>query len=212
MNYLWKPSNKLVENSILKNFTKYIGLDFKNNFKKLWKWSVENPEIFWSKFWDFSKIIGVKGNIILEKNNIFNKSKFFPDSKLNYSENILRKRTSEVAINFLSEKGFEETISWKDLYEKVCRFSNYLKKANIKKGDRVAAYVPNKIESIIAFLACAKNGIIWSSCSPDFGVQGVVDRFKQIEPKILITSDYYFYNGKKIIILDKVKEILNKIP
>ena len=212
MNYLWKPSNKLVENSILKNFTKYIGLDFKNNFKKLWKWSVENPEIFWSKFWDFSKIIGTKGNIILEKNNIFNKSKFFPDSKLNYSENILKKRTSEVAINFLSEKGFEETISWKDLYEKVCRFSNYLKKTNIKKGDRVAAYVPNKIESIIAFLACAKNGIIWSSCSPDFGVQGVVDRFKQIEPKILITSDYYFYNGKKIIILDKVKEILNKIP
>ena len=212
MNYLWKPSNKLVENSILKNFTKYIGLDFKNNFKKLWKWSVENPEIFWSKFWDFSKIIGTKGNIILEKNNIFNKSKFFPDSKLNYSENILRKRTSEVAINFLSEKGFEETISWKDLFEKVCRFSNYLKKANIKKGDRVAAYVPNKIESIIAFLACAKNGIIWSSCSPDFGVQGVVDRFKQIEPKILITSDYYFYNGKRIIILDKVKEILNKIP
>ena len=212
MNYLWKPSNKLVENSILKNFTKYIGLDFKNNFKKLWKWSVENPEIFWSKFWDFSKIIGTKGNIILEKNNIFNKSKFFPDSKLNYSENILKKRTSEVAINFLSEKGFEETISWKDLFEKVCRFSNYLKKANIKKGDRVAAYVPNKIESIIAFLACAKNGIIWSSCSPDFGVQGVVDRFKQIEPKILITSDYYFYNGKKIIILDKVKEILNKIP
>ncbi|KPU82093.1 acetoacetyl-CoA synthetase [SAR11 cluster bacterium PRT-SC02] len=212
MNYLWKPSNKLVENSILKNFTKYIGLDFKNNFKKIWKWSVENPEIFWSKFWDFSKIIGTKGNIILEKNNIFNKSKFFPDSKLNYSENILKKRTSEVAINFLSEKGFEETISWKDLYEKVCRFSNYLKKANIQKGDRVAAYVPNKIESIIAFLACAKNGIIWSSCSPDFGVQGVVDRFKQIEPKILITSDYYFYNGKKIIILDKVKEILNKIP
>ncbi len=212
MNYLWKPSNKLVENSILKNFTKYIGLDFKNNFKKLWKWSVANPEIFWSKFWDFSKIIGTKGNIILEKNNIFNKSKFFPDSKLNYSENILKKRTSEVAINFLSEKGFEETISWKDLYEKVCRFSNYLKKANIKKGDRVAAYVPNKIESIIAFLACAKNGIIWSSCSPDFGVQGVVDRFKQIEPKILITSDYYFYNGKRIIILDKVKEILNKIP
>ena len=212
MNYLWKPSNKLVENSILKNFTKYIGLDFKNNFKKLWKWSVENPEIFWSKFWDFSKIIGTKGNIILEKNKIFNKSKFFPDSKLNYSENILKKRTSEVAINFLSEKGFEEIISWKDLYEKVCRFSNYLKKTNIKKGDRVAAYVPNKIESIIAFLACAKNGIIWSSCSPDFGVHGVVERFKQIEPKILITSDYYFYNGKKIIILDKVEEILNKIP
>ena len=82
---------------------------------------------------------------------------------------------------------------------------------SLKKGDRVAAYVPNKIENIICFLACAKNGIIWSSCSPDFGVQGVVDRFKQIEPKVLITSDYYFYNGKKINILKKVPEILKKI-
>ena len=80
----------------------------------------------------------------------------------------------------------------------------------MKKGDRVAAYVPNKIESVICFLACAKNGLIWSSCSPDFGIQGVVDRFKQIEPKILITCDYYFYNGKKIDILEKVKEIKKK--
>ena len=97
------------------------------------------------------------------------------------------------------------------MYEKVCKFSYYLKSLNLKKGDRVAAYVPNKIESVICFLACAKNGIIWSSCSPDFGVQGVVDRFKQIEPKILITCDYYFYNGKKIDILKKVNEILSKI-
>ena len=82
----------------------------------------------------------------------------------------------------------------------------------LKKGDRVAAYVPNKIETVISFLACAKNGIIWSSCSPDFGVQGVVDRFKQIEPKVFITSDYYFYNGKKINILDKVDEVLKQIP
>ena len=123
MNYLWKPSNKLVENSILKNFTKYIGLDFKNNFKKLWKWSVENPEIFWSKFWDFSKIIGTKGNIILEKNNIFNKSKFFPDSKLNYSENILKKRTSEVAINFYLKR-----VSKKQYLGKICmkKFADFL--------------------------------------------------------------------------------------
>ena len=90
--------------------------------------------------------------------------------------------------------------------QKVCKFSSYLKSLGLKKGDRVAAYVPNKIESVISFLACAKNGIIWSSCSPDFGAHGVVDRFKQIEPKILITSDYYFYNGKKINILEKVDE------
>ena len=117
-----------------------------------------------------------------------------------------------MAINFLSEKGFEENITWNDLYEKVCKFSSYLKKLNLQKGDRVAAYVPNKIESVVCFLACAKNGIIWSSCSPDFGVQGVVDRFKQIEPKVFITCDYYYYNGKKIDILDKVEEILKQIP
>ena len=212
MNYLWKPSTKLAERSKLNEFTKYIGKDFNYDFKNLWEWSVKNPEIFWSKFWDFSKIVGDKGSEVIRKDKNFNKTKFFPNSKINYSENLIKKRTKDTAINFLSEKGFEEKISWEDLYKKVCRFSAYLKKLNLKKGDRVAAYVPNKIESIICFLACAKNGFIWSSCSPDFGIQGVVDRFKQIEPKILITCDYYFYNGKRINILEKVKEINKKIP
>ena len=194
---LWQPSQKLKQDSILQDFCHFINFKPSSNFKELWQWSVKNPEEFWSKFWDYSKIIGDKGSEIIKKDKIFNKSKFFPDSKLNYAENILKKESNDIAINFLSEKGFEEHITWNNLYEKVCKFSNYLKKLSLKKGDRVAAYVPNKIESIISFLACAKNGIIWSSCSPDFGVQGVVDRFKQIEPKVLITSDYYFYNGKK---------------
>ena len=210
-NFLWKPDNQRIQNSILSDFSKYIELDSKNDFKKIWEWSVSNPEIFWSKFWDYSKIIGDKGKEIIRKDEIFNKTKFFPDSKINYSENILKKRNDEIAINFLSEKGFEENISWNLLYEKVCRFSYYLKSLNLKKGDCVAAYVPNKIESIISFLACAKNGIIWSSCSPDFGIHGVVDRFRQIKPKVLITSNYYFYNGKKINILEKTEDILNKI-
>ena len=209
---LWQPSQKLKQDSILQDFCNYINFKSPCNFKELWQWSVKNPEEFWSKFWDYSKIIGDKGSEIIQKDKIFNKSKFFPDSKLNYAENILKKKSNDIAINFLSEKGFEEHITWNNLYEKVCKFSNYLKKLSLKKGDRVAAYVPNKIETIISFLACAKNGIIWSSCSPDFGVQGVVDRFKQIEPKVLITSDYYFYNGKKINILDKVDEVIKQIP
>ena len=209
---LWQPSEKRVRESSLEEFIKFANLEPKKNFKELWEWSVTKPEIFWSKFWDYSKIIGNKGKEIIRKDQVFNKTKFFPDSKINYSENILKKRTEDIAINFLSEKGFEENITWSLLYEKVCKFSSYLKSLNLKKGDRVAAYVPNKIESIISFLACAKIGVIWSSCSPDFGIQGVVDRFKQIEPKILITSDYYFYNGKRINILDKVNSILNQIP
>ena len=209
---LWQPSKKLKQDSILQDFCNYINFKYSSNFKELWQWSVKNPEEFWSKFWDYSKIIGDKGSVIIQKDKDFKKSKFFPGSKLNYAENILKKKSNDIAINFLSEKGFEEYITWNNLYEKVCKFSNYLKKLSLKKGDRVAAYVPNKIETIISFLACAKNGIIWSSCSPDFGVQGVVDRFKQIEPKVLITSDYYFYSGKKINILDKVDEVIKQIP
>jgi len=209
---LWKPNSQKKEDSLLRDFSKFINLKTSNNFKDLWKWSVENPEIFWSKFWDYSKIIGNKGKETILKDKVFNKTKFFPDSKLNYSENILKKRSDLDAIGFLSESGYEENITWSDLYKKVCKLSAYLKTLGLKKEDRVAAYVPNKIESIISFLACAKNGIIWSSCSPDFGVQGVVDRFKQIEPKILITSDYYFYNGKKINILEKVNKVLEEIP
>ncbi len=210
--FLWEPSGERKEESLLEDFSKYISIKSNYNFKNLWKWSVDHPEEFWSKFWDYSKIIGDKGKEIIKYNKIFNKTKFFPDSKLNYAENILKKKTSEIAINFLSEKGFEEEITWEQLYVKVCKFSGFLKSIGLKKGDRVAAYVPNKIESIISFLACAKNGIIWSSCSPDFGTQGVVDRFKQIDPRILITSNHYFYNGKKINILEKVSDILKEIP
>ena len=211
-NFLWEPSSKKKEESLLEDFSKFVNFKSNYNFKTLWKWTVDHPEEFWSKFWDYSKIIGDKGKEIIKYNKIFNKTQFFSDSKLNYAENILKKKTSEVAISFLSEQGFEEEISWNHLYNKVCKFSNYLKSLGLKKGDRVAAYVPNKIESIISFLACAKNGIIWSSCSPDFGTQGVVDRFKQIEPSILITSDHYFYNGKKINILEKNEDILKQIP
>ena len=210
--FLWEPSDKRKKESLLEDFSKFINFKSNYNFKNLWKWSVDHPDEFWSKFWDYSKIIGDKGKEIIKYNKIFNKTNFFPDSKLNYTENILKKKSSEIAISFLSEKGFEEEISWEQLYSKVCKFSNYLKSIGLKKGDRVAAYVPNKIESIISFLACAKNGIIWSSCSPDFGTQGVVDRFKQIEPSILITSDHYFYNGKKINILEKIEDILKQIP
>ena len=210
--YLWQPTKKKIQESNLEDFVKFVNFKSNKKFKDFWKWSVSSPEVFWSKFWDYSKIIGNKGKEVIRKDKVFNKTKFFFDSKINYSENILKKKTDDIAINFLSETGLEEHITWKLLYEKVCKFSSYLKSINLKKGDRVAAYVPNKIESVIIFLACAKIGVIWSSCSPDFGKQGVVDRFKQIEPKVLITSDYYFYNSKRINILEKVDSILEQIP
>ncbi len=208
---IWSPPLEKKENSLLMEFSKYINYQPKS-FEDLWKWTVQNPKEFWSKFWDFSKIIGDKGREVILSDQVFYKSKFFPDSKINYSENILKKRSDNIAIDFLSESGYEENITWSQLYSKVCKLSAYFKKVNLSKGDRVVGYVPNKIEAIISFLACTKNGIIWSSCSPDFGVKGVVDRFYQIKPSMLITCNYYFYNGKKIDILCKVEEVLKQIP
>ena len=136
---LWEPTKLKKRDSLLEDFAKFINFKSEYNFKNLWKWTIENPEEFWSKFWDYSKIVGDKGKEIIKYNKIFNKTKFFPDSKLNYAENILKKKSSELAISFLSEKGFEEEISWEQLYNKVCKFSNYLKSMGLKKGDRAAA-------------------------------------------------------------------------
>ena len=212
---LWTPNEEIKKNSKLESFCKYLDkktlYKYNRNFKNLWKWSVNNSETFWTEVWNFTKIKGYKGKKIIKKNKVFFKNNFFPDSKLNYAENLLPKKNNEIAIKFLSENGTEKKITWKKLNDNVCKFSHYLKKLNLKEKDRVAAYVPNSIESVISFLATSKNGLIWSSCSPDFGVQGVVDRFKQIKPKILITSDCYFYNGKKIDILEKIPKILKKI-
>ncbi len=214
-NLLWKASKNLINQSVIKNFSQKIenkfNINFDETFSNFWKWSINNPENFWNEFWDYSNIIGEKKDLILEKNSTFYKNKFFPNSKINFTENLLVKDTDEIAIFSLKENGISNEISWKDLKTKVFKFSNYLK-SKIQKSDRVAAYVPNTIETVICFLASAKNGNIWSSCSPDFGIQGVVDRFKQIEPKIFITCDCYFYNGKKISILDRVPEILKQIP
>tara|TARA_A100001011_G_scaffold393930_1_gene485081 strand:- start:5211 stop:7175 length:1965 start_codon:yes stop_codon:yes gene_type:complete len=212
---LWSPDDLTRKKSKLESFCRVLDkkklLKYSPEFKNLWEWSVNKPELFWSEIWDFTKVKGIKGKKIIEKNKTFYKTLFFPNSKLNYAENQLSKNNEEIAIKFLSEKNIEKKITWKKLRENVCRFSHFLKELNLKKNDRIAAYVPNTIEAIIAFLATSKNGLIWSSCSPDFGEQGLIDRFFQIKPKVLITCEYYYYNGKKINILDKIPGILKKI-
>ncbi len=212
---LWSANEVSKNKSELNRFCKQLErkklIKYPVTFDNLWKWSVKNPEIFWSEVWDFTKIRGNKGKIIIKKNSVFYKNTFFPDSKLNYAENLLVRKDKTIALSFSSENGFVKKITWSELFENVCRFSDYLKKIKLKTGDRVAAYVPNSIETVLSFLAASKNGLVWSSCSPDFGAQGVIDRFLQIKPKILITCEYYFYNGRRIDILKKVPEILKKI-
>ena len=213
---LWHADEGRKENSNIRKFAEKISQKYKINFNDsfidLYNWSIKNPEDFWSEYWDYSNIIGSKGNEIITKDKSFYKNQFFKDSKINFAENLLIKNNDDTAICSLKENGLEENISWKKLRENVFKISYFLKELGLSKNDRIAGYVPNTIETVISFLSTAKNGYIWSSCSPDFGIQGVVDRFKQIEPKVLFTCDYYLYNGKKINIIDRVPQILKEIP
>ncbi|WP_440644110.1 acetoacetate--CoA ligase, partial [Candidatus Pelagibacter sp. HIMB123] len=153
-----------------------------------------------------------KSNKNFRKSKTFYKNLFLPGSRLNFGENLLSKNNNEKAVTFISENGFREERSWRQLNLNTSKISKFLKKINIKKGDRVAAYMPNTIETVEAFIATTSLGCIWSSCSPDFGSKGVIERFSQINPKVLFITDQYFYNGKKIDVLKRLPEILKLIP
>ena len=213
---LWQPSLIVKKNSNLFAFENYISkklkIKFNRNYKKLLNWSIKNSPEFWSRFWDFSKIKGIKSNKNFRKSKTFYKNLFLPGSRLNFGENLLSKNNNEKAVTFISENGFREERSWRQLNLNTNKISKFLKKINIKKGDRVAAYMPNTIETVEAFIATTSLGGIWSSCSPDFGSKGVIERFSQINPKVLFITDQYFYNGKKIDVLNRLPEILKLIP
>ncbi len=213
---LWQPSLFVKRSSNLSAFENYISkklkIKFNRNYKKLLNWSIKNSPEFWSRFWDFSKIKGIKSNKKFRKSKTFYKNLFLPGSRLNFGENLLSKNNNEKAVTFISENGFREERSWRQLNLNTNKISKFLKKINIKKGDRVVAYMPNTIETVEAFIATTSLGGIWSSCSPDFGSKGVIERFSQINPKVLFITDQYFYNGKKIDILKRLPEILKLIP
>ena len=191
---------------------KKFNVNTKNNFNKIWKWSIKNPEKFWRSIWDFTKVKGKLGSILFKKSKIFYKNKFFYDTKLNYAENLLKKNDEKPAIIFKSENGYKTVLSWKNLNSRVEKISSWMKSHGIKKGDRVAAYLPNITEAVVGYISTSVIGAIWSSCSPDFGTAGVIDRFSQIKPKLLFIGDKYFYNGKTINILERLPAIIKKIP
>jgi len=215
-NRLWKINKTklsrtniaLYSNFVKKNYNK----NYKNNFNALWKWSVNNNQIFWKSVWDFTKVKGISGNVLLKESEVFFKNKFLPNAKLSYAENLLKKNNDDDAIIFKSENGYKTVLSWKDLNLNVATISHWMKLQGLKKGERVAAYLPNIPETVVAYISTAVLGGIWSSCSPDFGTTAVIDRFSQIKPKILFISDIYFYNGKKINVVERLNKIINKIP
>jgi len=213
---LWEPSRKIKLNSNLLKFEKYISNRFKkkfnNNYEKIHSWTIKNPQNFWNCLWDYAKVKGIKGVDKERKFFKFYKNTFLSNSKLNFTENLLSKNNDDKAITFISENGFREIKNWRDLNINVKKVSAFLRKLNIKSKDRVVAYMPNISETVEAFLGTVGIGSIWSSCSPDFGINGVIERFSQIKPKVLFVTKEYFYNGKKINILERLPEILKKIP
>ena len=212
---LWKAKSQTKLNSNLYKFEKFISnkfnKKFNNKYEKILNWTIKNPGKFWSSVWDFCQVRGIKSNNKIKKSKKFYKNIFLPNSSLNFAQNLLVKETNTKAVTFLSENGFREERTWKNLHDSVANLQDFFSKIKVINRDRVAAYTINSIETVEAFLATSSIGAIWSSCSPDFGVNGVIERFKQIKPKILFITDRYYYNGKEIDILERVPEILKKI-
>ena len=213
MAVVWTPSQDQILNSNLKKFTEFVEENTGKHFKsydELHHFSISNPE-FWRFIIEFCKVEGEWNGPIYEGENIFS-AKWFPQSKLNFAENMLKNRSDDEALIFRCEDRISKTLSFAELYNQVSKTAQHLKELGVTKGDRVAGFLPNFAGSIVAMLATASVGAIWSSCSPDFGEQGVIDRFGQIEPKVLFCVDGYFYNGKTHNCLDKIKSFTARLP
>jgi acetoacetyl-CoA synthetase len=208
-NPLWSPSSDYKEKTLLKKFMRAV---HQNSYEDLHAWSIENPEKFWSEVWDFCGILGDKKEPYLTNEAKMEQATFFPQAHLNYAENLLRRRDQETAIVFWGEDQVKRSLTFKQLYDAVSRLAQAMRTFGIQSGDRVAGYVPNTPEAVIAMLATATLGAIWSSCSPDFGVTGILDRFGQIEPKILFAADCYVYKSKIHSCLEKLAEIQKSLP
>ena len=211
---LWKP--KSVQSTNMYQFIKYVNDLNETSFVSyddLYKWSINNASDFWSTLWNFSNVIYSKNYTqVVDDIHIMPGAKWFSGSRLNFSENLLRFKDDQIAIQFKGEDLSVRSISYNELYQEVELLASAFRKNDLQKGDRVVGFLPNIPESIIAMLATASIGAIWSSCSPDFGIKGVLDRFKQINPKFLISTNGYRYNGKSFDLTNKLNGILSDLP
>ena len=182
------------------------------DYGALYRWSIENPEAFWKEVWDFCGVKAAeRGAVTLADRNRMPGARWFPEARLNLAENCLGRRDDADAIVFRGEDRIARRLSWAELYAEVSRVAQALRAAGIRPGDRVTGYLPNVPEAVIAALGAAAIGAIWSSCSPDFGVDGVVERFGQIEPRVLFTADGYLYNGRVYSALDKLAGLRSRL-
>lgn len=216
MRPIWKPS---LERRLNSNLTEFARRNQNTapyadslEYGPLHRWSLDHREEFWSQLWDYCGVVGDKGQRILEAGDMMPRARWFPDATLNFAENMLRDRPEDtVSIICWDEQQRREEVSFRALKQSVASIAAFFRACGVARGDRVAAYTHNGPESVIAMLAAASIGAVWSSCSSDFGPRGVLDRFVQIEPKLLIASDGYFYKGQKIERLNNAREIASNL-
>jgi len=213
---LWKPTKKQIKESQMTEFTNFVNKAHQltlQNYEELLTWSVKNIVDFWSIFWKYTKIIHTENiDCVIDDDSKMSGVNWFKGVRLNFAENLLQHRDDEIAIIFKGEGKNPYKLTYKQLYDRVEKLASSMRQADVKKGDRVVGFLPNMPIAIIAMLATASIGAVWSSCSPDFGEKGVLDRFQQIEPKLLFSVDGYRYNGKIFNYLNKVKQIAKKLP
>ena len=213
---LWQPSEERITNTNMYRFMHFINEKFNQSFAEydsLYEWSIENIPDFWASMWEFAEIKASKPyDQIIDNVMKMPGARWFSGARLNFAENLLRYRDDHVALIFKGEDHDTIRITYAELYNEVARVAKSLKEAGVQAGDRVAGFMPNMPETVVAMLAAASLGAAWSSCSPDFGIKGVLDRFGQIKPKILFTANGYWFKGKNLNSLERISDILKKLP
>ncbi len=211
---LWQPSPERREATqlaaLMRELAAETGTPF-HDYADLHAWSLSHPEAFWSRVWRLG-VIGEPGQRVLENPEAMPGARWFPEARLNFAANLLRRRDDGPALIACDERGRRQALSHAELADRVARLARALRDSGVQRGDRVAGLVPNSEHAVIAMLAAASLGAVWSSCSPDFGVQGVLDRFGQIEPRVLVACDGYHWNGKAIALHERLRELADALP
>ncbi|MEX1057808.1 MAG: acetoacetate--CoA ligase, partial [Natronospirillum sp.] len=213
---LWAPSAQHIQAAHMSDFmrtlNRQLGLNLRD-YDDLYAFSINHNDIFWSHYWDYAGIVAsTKGTQVLKDGDRMPGAQWFPEARLNFAENLLRYRDDQPALVFRDETDQRTVFTYAELYQATAQLASALKQQGVSQGDRVSGFMPNMAETVIAMLATTSLGAVWSSCSPDFGIHGVVDRFGQVQPKVLIAADGYRYNGKQLNCLERIKAITEQIP
>ncbi len=213
---LWEPTQSQINKTNMFRFLQFINEKHRTRFDAydlLYQWSVDHIADFWAAMWEFADIRASQPYTdVVDDPAKMPGAKWFSGARLNFAENLLKYRDDQVALIFNGEGQVSQKVTYAELYDEVARLAKSLREAGVTAGDRVVGFTPNMPQTVFAMLAATSIGAVWSSCSPDFGIKGVLDRFGQIKPKILFTADGYFFKGKKIDSLGRIADILQKLP